>query len=104
MMLLTTFLVVVIAMALGVALTPAARTRLAIAMGTTWLLIVFAGYMWPDLAREWGLWKLAIVLALIGASAGVLVKLFQWYDRIVTPPCDTVDPRGAKGTESKEAH
>src|SRR5262249_31058726 len=97
MMLLTTFLVVVIAVALGVALTPAARTRLAIAVGTTWVLIVFASYTRPDLAREWGLWKLAIMLAVIGASAGALVKLFRLYDRIVTPPCDTVDPCAAKG-------
>jgi ABC-type proline/glycine betaine transport system permease subunit len=96
MMLLTTFLAVVVAVAFGVALAPAVRKRLALAIGTIWLLIVFAGWMWPDLARELGLWTLAIILALIGASAGVLVKLFQWYDRFVVPPSDTVDPRGPR--------
>ena len=60
------------------------------------MLIVFAGWLWPDRAAELGLWKLAIMLAIIGASAGVLVKLFQWYDRIVAPPSDTIDARGPK--------
>jgi hypothetical protein len=97
MMLLTTFLAVVVAVALGVAFAPAVRARLALAIGTIWVLIVFAGWMWPDLARELGLGKLAIMLAVIGASAGVLVRLFQWYDRIVAPPSQHRDPRGPKG-------
>jgi hypothetical protein len=93
-MLLTTLVAVVVAVVLGVALAPAARARVAVAVGIIWVLIVLASCMWPDLARDFGLWRLAIILAFIGVSAGVLVKLFQLYDRFVAPPSDALYPRG----------
>ena|SRR5262244_1138906 len=93
-MLLTTFVAVVVAVVLGVALAPATRARVAVAIGTIWVLIVLASCMWPDLARDFGLWRLAIMLGLVGGSAGVLVKLFKLYDRFVAPPSDALYPRG----------